>query len=208
MTASETHPSTGDGLRVRDNLPVGLTRLDPEQAAEAESGHLAAAVDGLRASLGSREATVEDMIRDYPPDQRPQGPTFEALRLVDAKLNHILRLLEEQEEQGETDGPEPLPVEISLDSIRAGLPLTSGFRPGQGEWYWLDCRLPGSPRTHFAAPARVIGAGEAPGEDGDNRYWVTLALANVTETEEKVLSEYIFRRHRQEVRQRRHAEEG
>lgn len=196
-------PSPGTRLRVRDHLPVRLTRLSPEQAEAAADGRLAAAVSGLRATLGNRDATVEELVRGYPPDQRPQGATFDALRLVDAKLNHILHLLEEQAERQDTDGPEPKPVAVSLGELRVGLAPDAESLPQAGEWFWVTCRLPGSPRVDFAAPGKV---GEAKQDGEDGRYWVTLALANVTEAEEKVLSEYIFRRHRQEVRQQRHPE--
>jgi|GEM_PF-3983743 len=207
MPEQEPRQTPDTGLRVHDHLPLRLSRLDETQAAAAESGHLAAAVSGLRAALGSRDATVEELVRSYPPDQRPTGAVFDALRLVDTKLNHILHLLEDQAERQEGEGPAPLPVAVSLADIRVGLPPDGDLKPQPDEWYWVDCRLPGTPRVHFGAPARVAEAG-GDNEAGETaRYWVTLALANVTETEEKVLSEYIFRRHRQEVRQRRHPED-
>ncbi|MEF8794307.1 PilZ domain-containing protein [Thiohalorhabdus sp.] len=208
MPEHEDRQRDDTGLEVQDHLPLQLTRLDENQVSAAQQGNLAAATSGLRAALGSRDATVEELARSYPPDQRPQGAVFEALRLVDTKLDHIRHLLEDQLARQEREGPEPLPVRVSLEAFRAGLPLNGEVHPERGEWYWVDCRLPGSPRVHFGAPAHVTEAERAAGEQGEDRYWVTLALANVTESEEKVLSEYIFRRHRQEVRQKRHPEEG
>lgn len=207
MTEREHRQSPDTGLQVHDHLPLELSRLDDSQAAAAQAGHLAAAVTGLRAALGSRDATVEELARSYPPDQRPQGAVFDALRLVDTKLDHMLHLLEDQLAQ-QQEGPAPLPVTVSLGGIRVGLPPDGDRLPRDGEWYWVDCRLPGTPRVHFKAPARVTETEQGPGEAEGERYWVTLALANVTDAEEKVLSEYIFRRHRQEVRQQRHPEEG
>ena len=208
MADHEDRQRADTGLQVHDHLPLELSRLDESQAAAAQSGHLAAQASGLRAALGSRDATVEELARSYSPDQRPQGAVFEALRLVDTKLDHILHLLEDQLARQESEGPEPLPVRVSLEAIQAGLPPDGDLFPVRGDWFWVECRLPGSPRVHFGAPARIREAGAGPGEKGEERYWVTLALANVTESEEKVLSEYIFRRHRQEVRQKRHPEEG
>lgn len=208
MNKHENRQRADAGLRVNDHLPLQLSPLDETQATAARSGQLAAEVSGLRATLGSRDATVEELARGYPPDQRPQGAVFEALRLVDTKLDHILHLLEDQLARQEGGGPEPLPVTVSLGTIRAGLPPDGDLLPGSGEWFWVDCRLPDGARVYFGAPARVTEAGPGPDQEGKERYWVTLELANVTEAEEKVLSEYIFRRHRQEVRQQRHPEEG
>ena len=196
----ERKDSEEGGLQVHDRFPVRLTPLDADQAAAVAAGELHARTSGPHRPFTGHEATVDALVRAFPPDERPEGPLFEALRLVDAKLSHMIALLEAQYEENEEGDDRDLPVEISLTHLRVGLPATDTPHPGPGDWVWAVCQLPQTPRIRFEAPGQVIQAGN--GERA--AYWVTVRLANVTEAEEKVLSEYIFRRHRQEVRQQRH----
>jgi len=189
-------------LRVHDRFPVRLSPLNAEQSAAAAAGELHARTSGPSPSATGLEASVDSLIRAFPPDERPEGPLMEALRLVDAKLSHVLQLVEAQHEKDLTEEGTDRPVEVGLAQIRVGLPSEEGQRLGEGEWVWLDCQLPDSPRIRFEAPGRVTAVTE-PGSEPEGAFWVTIRLANVTEAEEKALSEYLFRRHRQEVRQHR-----
>jgi len=186
-------------LRVRDRIPVEVRPLAPEWVTEAEAGRLGADLSDRPESDTRRHTSVEELFGAYPPDQRPEGPMAEALRLLDAKVDYLVRLLEETPLESEAELPPARSVELGVDGM-ALEPAEGGGPELQAEsWVWIRAFLPGRPRIRFEAPARVRPSKESrePGA------WVELAFANVTDNEERVLSGYIFRRHREEVRRLR-----
>jgi hypothetical protein len=153
---------------------------------------------------------VEDILAGFPRDQQLHPPLAESLKLLDAKLSHLLNLLEEQHRDEEAERPAEVSLVAGLDELEMW--LTGEERgievPDPEGWAWLEMTLPGLPRSVFGVPVTVAER-EALGPDSaPARERARLRLQNVTETEEQILSEYLFRRHRQEIRQWRGREGG
>jgi hypothetical protein len=199
MPPNESNREDSGSLRVHDRLSVELTPLNGDMVTAVREGRLGASIAGGGREAQSLEGSVDQILRSLPPDQRPEGPMAESLRLVDAKLDYLMGMLEELQTRGEGEAPAPRDVAMGLDGM--DLWLTEEPVPGRGDWLWLRIYLPGRPRTLFEVPGEVT---EVSAGDGGIR--VGLAFRNVTGAEERVLSRYIFRRHRQEVRQHRTSE--
>ena len=199
----------GQGLRVHDRLPVRLYPLDAAEADAARNGRLGAQTRGPSAS-GAQAASVEDILAGFPRDQQLDPPLAESLKLLDTKLSHLLNLLEEQHRQDDAEGPAEVSLVVGLGEVEL---LLTGEEAGvevpetQG-WAWLEMPLPGLPRSVFGVPVTVSERETLGPDSAPVRERARLRLQNVTETEEQVLSEYLFRRHRQEIRQWRGREGG
>ena len=201
MPPAESEPNTSESLRVQDRLGLELTPLSEAMVAAVQAGRLGASTQGGDPEGASSAASVDAILRSLPADQRPEGPMAEALRVVDAKLDRLMALMEEIQARGADDGPAPRDVMVGLE----GLELWSGAEettPATGDWLWLRLHLPGRPHTVFEVPVAVTAV-TASGESER----VALRFLNVTAAEERVLSRYIFRRHRQEVRRQRNPDE-
>ena len=190
-------------FRIQDRLPIELQPLASEWVAEACAGRLGPALSDRPESDNRRYASVEELLSSYPPDYRPEGALPEALRLIDAKLDYLIRLMEEESQENEAGLPESRAVELGVDGVALPWTTAEGERPEAGDWFWLRLFLPGRPRIRFESPVQV---GEA--SVGEADHWVDLTFANMTENEERVLSGYIFRRHREAVRRQRESGGG
>lgn len=191
-----------DGLRVHDRLPLRLRPLDASERAAVREGRLGAQTRGPSAA-GGQAASVADMLAGFPRDQQLEPPLAESLKLLDAKLSHLLNLLEGQQSEATADTAAEVTLALGLDEME--LFLTGAEEgvavPPVAEWGWLEVVLPGLPRSVFGVPVTVREQAGLGPESAPAREWARLRLHNVTEAEEQVLSEYLFRRHRQEVRQ-------
>lgn len=197
MASVESDPDTDESLRVQDRLGVELTPLSASMVTAVQSGRLGASTQGGDLEGAGSAASVDAILRSVPADQRPEGPMAEALRVVDAKLDRLMALMEEVQERGAEEGPAPREVRVGLE----GLELWSDEAEPTfeaGEWLWLRLHLPGRPRTLFEVPVEITAV--TPNGASER---VALRYLNVTAAEERVLSRYIFRRHRQEVRRQR-----
>ena len=199
----------GDGLRVHDRLPLRLRPLEADEARAARDGTLGAHSRGP-ATSGGQAASIEDILAGFPRDQQLEPPLAESLKLLDAKLSHLLNLLEDQQAEPGLEAADEVAVTLGLDELELFL---TGEEAGVGTpeeegWGWLELMLPGLPRAVFGVPVTVTGREPLGPEEAPARERVGLRLHNVTEAEEQVLSEYLFRRHRQEVRQWRGRERG
>ena len=193
------HTGEEESLRIRDRIPVEIQPLAPEWTAEVEAGRLGAAASDRAAEDNRLYASVDELLRTFPRDQLPEGPLPEALRLLDSKLDYLIRLVDEDRKHQGQDLPPSRPVAIGLDGLSVEMPGEPGSAPEAGSWVWAWCALPGRPPVIFEAPARVSGVTPGAGES-EAGYRLDLAFANVTEAEERVLSGYIFRRHREAIR--------
>jgi hypothetical protein len=203
MESSDQRQAPGrDGLRVRDRLQLRLHPLTAEQARAVQNGSLGAQSRGP-ARGGDQAATVEDLLAGFPRDQQLAPPLAESLKLLDAKLTHLLNLLEDQRTAEEEASTAEVSVIVGLEEAELFLTgaETGVSLPEAGQGGWLEMVLPGVPRTLFGVPVTAGEPEELGADHAPARWRVALRLHNVTETEEQALSEYLFRRHRQEVRQ-------
>ncbi|MFA9461519.1 hypothetical protein [Thiohalorhabdus methylotrophus] len=209
MSEAGSNGGTGDSgtLRIRDRIPVEVRPLGPEWIAEAESGRLGPELSDRPEGDNRRYASVDELLGSYAKGQGLDGPLAEALRLLDAKMSYLITLLEERVPETNQDLPPARSVELGLDGMRVDLPESVPL-PERGGWVWIRAYFPGRPRIGFQTPARVRTVDHPGDGDAEAALRADLAFANITENEERALSGYIFRRHREEVRRRRERGSG